>query len=234
MTSTFFQRVLITILLISIFPTLYAQEYKYEIGGMAGASMYMGDANKNAFIKGINPAFGAVFRYNLNFRWAIKSNLMWGKVSGSTSGLDNVFPNNAQVSFSRNYFELGSQAEFNFMPYSDKFGYLNTRRFSPYILMGLGVTVAPGNGSTMATLNIPLGVGVKYKVANRINLGLEYSFRKLFSDNFEGKDELDDPYNISSELLKNKDWYSCLLFSVTWDFGPRNRDCNNIRNVIGY
>ena len=35
MTSTFFQRLLIIILLAGTVPTLWAQEYKYEIGGMA-------------------------------------------------------------------------------------------------------------------------------------------------------------------------------------------------------
>ena len=44
MTSTFFQRLLIIILLAGTVPTLWAQEYKYEIGGMAGGAFYMGDA----------------------------------------------------------------------------------------------------------------------------------------------------------------------------------------------
>ena len=61
MTSTFFQRLLIIILLAGTIPTLWAQEYKYEIGGMAGGAFYMGDANKNTIFKGMNPAVGAVF-----------------------------------------------------------------------------------------------------------------------------------------------------------------------------
>lgn len=234
MTSTFFQRILIIILLIGSFPVLYAQEYKYEIGGMAGGAYYMGDANKNAFFKGLNPALGAVFRYNANFRWAVKADLLWGRISGSTAGLDNVFPDNAQVSFNRNLIELGGQMEFNFFPYSDKFAYANAKRFSPYVLLGLGMTVAPGNGSTMASVNVPLGVGVKYKLKNRINLGCEFSFRKLFGDNLEGNAVLDNPYGIKSSFLKNKDWYSLLLLSVTWDFGPRNRPCNNKNSISGY
>ena len=52
MTSTFFQRLLIIILLAGTVPTLWAQEYKYEIGGMAGGAFYMGDANKNTIFKG--------------------------------------------------------------------------------------------------------------------------------------------------------------------------------------
>lgn len=114
MTSTFFQRLLIIILLAGTVPTLWAQEYKYEIGGMAGGAFYMGDANKNTIFKGMNPAVGAVFRYNINFRWALKANLMWGQVSGKTEGMENVFPNNAQTSFNRSIMELGGQAEFNF------------------------------------------------------------------------------------------------------------------------
>ena len=215
MTSTFFQRLLIIILLAGTVPTLWAQEYKYEIGGMAGGAFYMGDANKNTIFKGMNPAVGAVFRYNINFRWALKANLMWGQVSGKTEGMENVFPNNAQTSFNRSIMELGGQAEFNFFPYSDKFDYAGAKRFSPYVLVGIGLTVAPGGGKTFASPNIPLGVGMKYKIKNRLNLGCEFSFRKLFGDGLEGKDMLDDPYGVKGSALKNKDWYSFLLLSVT-------------------
>lgn len=177
-----------------------AQEYKYEIGGMVGGSYYMGDLNKNAFFKGLNPSLGVVFRYTPNFRWAVKTDLLWGRVSGSTDGLENVFPNGATASFERNFFELGGQMEFNFLPYSDKFAYLNTKRFSPYIFMGFGVTVAPGN-QTFASLNIPLGVGVKYKVINRLNLGCEFSFRKLFGDSFDVTDGNNGFWIIHTEWL---------------------------------
>ena len=72
MNITFFQRILVLLLWGSSFISLYAQDYKYEIGGMVGGAFYMGDVNKNAVFKGLNPALGAVFRYNPNFRWAVK------------------------------------------------------------------------------------------------------------------------------------------------------------------
>lgn len=234
MTSASFQRIFIMFLFIGVCTGLRSQEYKYEIGGMAGGAYYMGDANKNGFFKGLNPALGGVFRYNVNFRWAIKGNLLWGRVSGSTVGLENVFPNQAQVSFDANVIELGGQGEFNFLPYSDKFSYSGAKRFTPYVLLGIGVSVAPGNGSTMASLHIPLGIGAKYKIKNRVNLGCEFSFRKLFADNLEGNAVLDNPYGIKSSFLKNRDWYSFLLLSVTWDFGPRNRPCNNANSISAY
>lgn len=195
---------------------------------MAGGAFYMGDANKNTIFKGMNPAVGAVFRYNINFRWALKANLMWGQVSGKTEGMENVFrimpkPLSTVVSWS---WGTGGVQLF---PYSDKFDYAGAKRFSPYVLVGIGLTVAPGGGKTFASPNIPLGVGMKYKIKNRLNLGCEFSFRKLFGDGLEGKDMLDDPYGVKGSALKNKDWYSFLLLSVTWDFGPRCRTCNNAK-----
>ncbi len=216
------------ILSTSTWTTAVAQEYKYEIGGMAGASMYMGDANQNNIFQGLHPSFGAVFRKNLNFRWAIKGDLLMGKVGGDTKNTNNVFPNNAQTSFSRNFFELGGQMEFNFLPYSDKFAYLNTSKLTPYILVGLGFTLAPGDNQSFFGIHLPLGVGLKYKIKNRLNLGVEYGVRKLFKDNFDAPNSdgfnLDNPYNIRSGWDKNNDWYNLLTFSVTWDFGLR--DCN--------
>jgi len=211
--------------------TAVAQEYKYEIGGMAGLSMYMGDANQSALLQGFNPAAGVVFRRNYNFRWALKTDLMMGRITGDTKNTENVFPNNGQASFSRSFFRLGGQVEFNFLPYSDKFAYLNTSKLAPYLLTGLGVTVAPGKNQTFASVNLPLGLGIKYKIRNRINLGVEYSVNKLFSDSFDAPDKegfnLDNPYKIQSGSFKNKDWYNTLLFSVTWDFGPNDRKCTN-------
>ena len=211
--------------------TAVAQEYKYEIGGMAGLSMYMGDANQSALLQGFNPAGGAVFRRNFNFRWALQADLMGGKVTGSTTKTDNVFPNQGEVSFSRGFFELGGHMEFNFLPYSDKYAYLSTSKIAPYLLAGLGVTMAPGKSGTFASVNFPLGLGVKYKVRNRINLGVEYTVHKLFGDAFDAPDKggfnLDNPYNIQSGAFKNKDWYNTLMFSVTWDFGPNDRKCTN-------
>lgn len=230
MSSTFFRRWITFLILVTSFVGVRAQEYKYEIGGMGGAAFYMGDVNKTTLFKGINPGIGAVFRYNANFRIAFKGGLTWAKVTGSTDGQDNVFPDNLQTSFDRNLIELGGQFEFNFFPYSDKFAYLNTKRFTPYVLVGLGTTIAPGD-DTFASLNMPIGMGVKYKMKNRLNLGCEFSFRKLFGDGLDNK-ELDDPYGTGGSMMKNKDWYSFFMFSLTWDFGPRNRQCNNANMTV--
>lgn len=221
------------IILVSPFFSLriFAQEYKYEVGGMAGMSFYMGDANKTALFKEPHVAVGGVFRYNHNFRWAYKGNLVVGGVSGDTRKSGNVFPHGQNVSFSRTFCELGGQVEFNFFNYSDRYTFLGTRRFSPYVFVGLGLTYASGDNSFFGA-NLPFGVGLKYKIKNRLNLGFEFSFRKLFGDDFDKPKKngfgLEDPYEIKSSFMKNKDWYSLTMFSVTWDFGMRKDPCLNI------
>jgi hypothetical protein len=209
--------------------TAVAQEYRYEIGGMAGMSMYMGDVNQSSFFQEWNPSIGVIFRDNLNFRWATKGNLLFGKLSGDTKNTDNVFPIHSDASFSRYFFEMGAQIEFNFLPYSDKFAYLNTSKISPYILFGGGLTVAPGKNQTFISMNIPIGMGIKYKLRNRVNLGLEYSVHKLFGDGLDTPDKngfiLNNPYKVNNGLFKNKDWYNTLFFSITWEFGLRDKRC---------
>lgn len=207
-----------------------AQEYKYEIGGMAGSSFYMGDANKTKLFQSPGMAIGGIFRYNKNFRWAYKTDLAIGGVSGDTEKSGNVFPNNENKKFKRTFIELGGQIEYNFFNYSDKYLFLGTKKFSPYIFTGLGLTMATGD-SFFAGINIPLGVGVKYKLKDRLNLGFEFSMRKLFGDSFDNPNKenlnLNNPYNIESSMLKNKDWYGLTMVSLTWDFGLRTRSCLN-------
>ncbi len=229
MNSTFLQRTLLAFLLLFTSLSMKAQEYLYEIGGMLGSSFYMGDANKNTAFKNMNPSAGVLFRYNANFRIAFKGNLSWAGVSGSTQGLDNHFPNSVQVEFKRNVIDLGGQVEFNFFPYSDKFRYRQTKRISPYIAGGLGLSLSPGSGETFFSPHVSAGVGVKYKMKNRINIGAELSMRKLFADGLDvngSNNILDNPYSMEGSPLKNKDWYSMLVITVSYDIGLRRCFCN--------
>lgn len=206
-------------------------DYKYEIGGMAGINFYMGDANKTKYFNDIGPVFGGVFRYNVDLRWSIKTNLLMGHVSGDTKHSKNAFPFGEQKSFKRMFWDAGAQIEFNFFNYSDQFAYLGAKRFSPYVFTGIGLTVGSGK-KTFFDANIPFGIGAKYKLKERLNIGFEFSFRKLFSDSFDVTDrggfQLDSPYGIESGAFKNKDWYSLTMLSVTWNFGSRPCPCLNI------
>lgn len=205
-------------------------EYRYEIGAMTGGSFYLGDANYTGMFKNLNLMGGALWRYNLNPRMAIKANLALARISGDTAGGDNKFPG-GDISFSRTLYDLGAQFEYNFFAYGEGTGYKRTHRLAPYIFGGLGFTFAPEPKDNVFTANIPLGVGVKYKFAPRVNVGCELSFRFSLSDKLDVTDanlpQLDDPYGIKSDGLKNKDSYAFLAIFLTYDLSPKYRRCNN-------
>ena len=206
-------------------------EYNMELGGMIGGSFYMGDANNTTPFKDMAMMGGVLARYNINPRMALKGDLAMGRIKGTTEGLDNKFPNGAHSIFSRSVFELGAQFEYNFFAYGTGAGYKGSRRLAPYILGGLGLTYAPKPANHVIAMNIPLGVGVKYKAAERLNVGAEWTMRFTTSDRLDVSSNsglsLDDPYGIKGKGLKNKDCYSWLMVYVSYDMFPKYRKCNN-------
>ena len=154
---------------------------------------------------------------------------MAGRISGDTRDFDNAYPDGAWTSFRRTVFDLSAQFEYNFLGYGTN-AYRGDRRFTPYILGGAGLTLAT-RGSNTFTVNFPVGAGIKYKVASRVNIGCELTMRFTLSDCLDMEHEsglqLNDPYQIKGKGLKNKDSYACVLFFLTYDLFPKCKECNN-------
>lgn len=202
-----------------------AQDYRFEIGGAIGTSGYLGDVNKGNFMR--NPGFagGAVFRYIKNYRWAFKANLITAGISGDSKNMKDVFPDGASYSFKSQLYDLGAQAEFNFFNFGIGSKYKNLKRLTPYLTLGLGTTFASYDGGSSFTVNLPMGVGVKYKLKERLNLGLEFTMRKCFGDKIDG---LSDLNGIKHSFAKNTDWYSFITVSVTYEFSKRCKICHYV------
>lgn len=214
-------------------------EYKMELGAGAGGCFYLGDANSTPF-RNLSGMGGVIARYLFNPRMALKADLAVGHIHGSTDGL--YFPSDAnsgtpeggepgRASFSRAVIDLGVQFEFNFWGYGMGGGYKEHKRITPYMLIGAGLTFAPKPVDTAAGFNIPVGVGVKYKLKERVNIGLEWSVRFTTTDKLDVSEpsgvRLDDPYGVRSSGFKNKDCYSFLMVYLTYDLFPKYRKCNN-------
>jgi len=70
-----------------------------------------------------------------------------------------------------------------------------------------------------------MGIGVKYKIASRLNLGVEWGVHFSLSDELDG---VRDPYGIkSSGAFKNTDCYQALQVTLTYSFKARCRTCHN-------
>lgn len=205
--------------------TMAQEDYRFDIGAGLGMTGYLGDANTANLWSEPGWDFEALFRYIANPRWAFKTNFYAGNLRGDSSKMTNVFPGGETFSFSATFYELGEMVEFNFFNYGMGETYRKLKRISPYIAAGIGMTVWSIDGKTGAAFNIPLGVGLKYKLSQRWNIGFEFLMKKTFSDRLDGE-QLKDPYGIKSSFMKNTDWYSTMSLTISYEFSKRCAVCN--------
>lgn len=223
----YMRNLILTLLLVftSCLTSKAQEDYRFDIGGGIGMSGYLGDANTANLYQNPSWDFEALLRYIANPRWAFKTNLYVGQLKGDSSQMTNVFPDGQQFKFSTTFYELGEMAEFNFFNYGMGESYRKLKRFSPYITGGLSATFWTVDGHTYAGFTLPFGVGCKFKINKRLNLGLEFLMKKVFTDRLDGEN-LKDPYNIKSSFAKNTDWYSTLTFTISYEFSKRCEVCH--------
>lgn len=222
----FFNKFIPLFCFISLSIGMKAQEdYRFDAGGGLGMTGYLGDANTSNLWSSPSWNLEFLLRYIANPRWAFKSNLYVGSLSGNSAKMTNVFPDNKNYRFSTIFYELGELAEFNFFNYGMGESYRKLKRISPYITAGLSITAWTIDGKFNATPTLPIGVGLKYKPSLRLNLALEFLMKKTFSDRLDSA-QLDDPLGIKSSFMKNTDWYSTLTFTVSYEFSKRCAVCN--------
>ncbi len=107
-----------------------------ELGAWLGLNQYYGDLHTELSASDLGPSGGLVFRYNFDERIALKSSLNYGRLSAEDSNSQNTFERQRNLSFFSNLWDLSTQIEFNFFPYThgskDEF-------FTPYLFAGLSV-----------------------------------------------------------------------------------------------
>jgi len=184
------------------------QEGEFGVG--IGAAHYFGDLNTRARLNRPKPAAGIFFRKNFGNYVAMRVSGNFAQLGYSdVYNTHNEYMRRRNLSFNTNIWELGLQGDFNFyrfMPGEPEF------RFTPYVTFGVSIfnydPYAYLNGqkyflrplgtegqaidslhrkpySSMA-VGFPFGVGFKYSINDRINLGFEVVYR------FTNTDYIDD------------------------------------------
>jgi hypothetical protein len=185
------------------------QEGEFGIG--VGAAHYFGDLNTKARLNRPKPAATAFFRKNFGNYIALRVGASFAKLGYSdVYNTHNELMRRRNLSFNTNVWELGLQGDFNFyrfMPGDPDF------KWTPYVTLGMSIfnydpytylgdqkyflrpLGTEGQGDTMyrdrkpygsMAFAIPFGVGIKYSINERINLGFEVVHR------FSRTDYLDD------------------------------------------
>ena len=216
------------LLMLAVMLNMNAQtddEYLMEIGGGVGFLGYLGDYN-NVLTRDLQPMATLLVRRNLNPYMGLRLAASFGKLKGDERDVKTVYPSTGVTpySFSRTLTDVSLTYEYNFWPYGTGHDYYGAKRLTPFVFLGLGGTYAGGDGSSVFTANVPIGLGLKYKVGQRMNVGVEWAMHFSMSDKLDGRK---DPYGItSSGMLKNTDCYSVLQLTLSYSFMPKCTTCN--------
>lgn len=220
---------LVTLLMLCATLTTSAQqddEYLMEIGGGVGMVSYQGDFN-GKITSGMQPAGAIVWRRLLNPYMGFRVTGMMGKLKGDATRVETYYPDETTraYSFDRSLTDVSVTYEYNFWPYGTGRDYRGAKRLTPFVFGGIGATYVSGGEKKVFTANVPIGLGIKYKLKERLNVGLEWSMHFSLSDELDG---MADPYGIkSSGAFKNTDCYSGLMLTLTYSFKSKCRTCNN-------
>ncbi len=195
--------------------------YLCEFGVQGGLSYYVGDATKHIF-QHVQPAYGAQFRYKFTPRWALQ-------VKGQA---DNIkFPlkaENGELSgeMGKNLLmNIDAVAEFNFFRFGMKQYDTRIKPITPYMFIGIGVSVYSGFGRV--TGYVPFGFGMKWKFAPRFGLNIAWQHQIYFADNLEDKDYYNNTYNLNGSNILNKDFTSSLTIGIVFEFAKERAACRS-------
>lgn len=201
-------------------------EYRMEIGGGVGLMAYEGDFN-GSILHNMQPSASLMLRRVINPYMDLRLAASYGKLKGSSKDVKTYLPQyqDTQYDFSTTLVDLSATYEYNFWPYGTGNDYRGAQRLTPFVFAGIGTTYASTPTGNVFTANLPLGLGIKYKVAPRLNLGIEWAIHFSLNDKLDG---IADPYGIhSTGMFKNTDCFSALQLTLTYSFMPKCRTCHN-------
>lgn len=231
--------VILLVLLTAIQNDLSAQRWKrtrYEVIAGAGPSFFLGEfggsyRTGSHFLGDLdmqstryNFMIGA--RYKIQEKFAVKMNIIYGRVHGSDKYTTNEGRIERGGTFNSPIFETSFQAEYSVL--KERFGnrytfqYMKKFKFShvnTYLFMGIGtfyfnpkVTADKYGTNTLTSFSnvnacFPIGIGFKYGINRRYCLGLEFGQRYTTTDAIDG---WKDKYS------KGRDAYGFILLNVTY------------------
>lgn len=205
---------------------VHAQDetYKFDLGAGVGMSGYLGDVNQANMFR--NPGFAAQvgFRYMFDTRWIVRGVFTTAGLRGDSSQFSNKFPG-GDVKFTSQFYELTARGEFNFFPYGIGETFKRLKRWTPYLAVGVGVCVSSSGGKVNVAPTLPMAFGFKFKLRPRLNLAAEFCMTKTFGDKLDGN-SYTDLQGIKSDFVKNTDWHSNIMVSITYEFGKRCETCH--------
>ncbi len=156
-------------------------ERNLDFGIFGGASYYQGDINHSRLLYKPMLSYGGLLRYAFHTRWALRASIFGGTLKGNDVDFKNNYQLFRSATFSTPIVEVTGQIECNFLPYriGDK-----KKNWTPYIATGATFLVA-SYADHVYQPAIAFGIGLKKNFSSRFSLGLEWTYRKTFTDGLD-------------------------------------------------
>lgn len=215
-----------------------------EIGIVGGFNAYSGDlTQKFAETKELRFGFGGFFRHHFSENFSVRAQIGKGLLSGDDRHNDEQL-NFRKFRFTTTFVEGTVVGEYHPLGKTsfDDYGW---RIFKPYVFAGAGFTRArqttedysgvndvkngrgfdasekvvefPEPGLKQNFVTLPFGVGVRANVGEQLILGVEASFRPVFSDYLDG-------VKLNGNETEN-DWYHFLGVSLSYVLQSKRHPC---------
>lgn len=242
---------LITTISIAVAPHFALQAQlnvaKYEIGIAAAGFIYQGDLTPNRFGSFETMRFGINIHGSkiMSRSFLVRANIAIGGLRG-----DDAVYNNPAFRKQRNFNFRSPLTELSLLLVWNPFGTnYSDKGFSPYLFGGPGLSLLNikrdwsnfnaayfGDGSDLANRIatdaaqsppglipvIPLGVGVRYQLTQRIAINAETSYRLAFTDYLDGFSQAANP--------EKRDQYQTISIGTIYRIGKKNMlDCPVVR-----
>ncbi len=194
----------------------------FQIGVFGGISNYQGDLVDKIYVSRFTkPVIGLTLSYELTERLNIRAGFTQAKVEGDDKFNTKTYLQLRNINFQSSISEFSLLGEFNIFNLSNikwspyVFGGVAVFHFNPYTYDAAGIQQflkplsTEGQGIagyntkpySLTQLALPLGGGIKYAVSDKVRIGFEVGFRKLFTDYL---DDISTNYADQSDLLVAK------------------------------
>lgn len=198
-----------------------------DLGGQIGVAHYKGDASKGLLPLRLSPQIGISAYYRSQLRLTYFAELDYKQLRGDTRDEAILYPR-GDVAFESYNLGLLLGAEYNWSRHSLGYHYLDTKRWTPFVGIGLGLMLS-WNEKTLVSPQLGLRMGVKYILNERIRLRLQYSWQYSTSDQLDalGKSaSLASPIGLDSKSLRHGDSYGALTLGIAYTLGIKDKNCD--------
>lgn len=180
-----------------------------ELGITGGVSYYIGDLNPTRhYPTNTHLAGGVFYRYNFNQHYAVRIQGLFTKLEAYDSDSNDSLQVLRNLGFRTNLFEVSATVEINFLKYRGITK--DSHNWTPYIFLGLAYihfnpqnllddtwydlqplgtegqgTSVGGDPYKLDVLSIPHGVGFKFALTDKLDLGLEWGLRRTYTDHLD-------------------------------------------------